>query len=98
MKIIEPFGERVLVRVIVSEEQEGSLLVTPTDKDSSNKGIVEAVGEGMTLQDGTIKPLRVKVGDKVLFNLNAGTKIYDNTEIYRVINSRDILGKLIEEN
>lgn len=99
MKIIQPFGERVLVRVVTPEEKTSTgLLVKPVDKDASNKGIVEAVGEGSTLQDGTIKPLCVKEGDLVLFNVGAGTKLYDENEVYRIMHIRDILGKLVKED
>ena len=99
MKIIQPFGERVLVRVLATEETSANgLLVKPVGKDTSNKGIIEAVGEGTLLQDGTVKPLSIKEGDIVLFNLGAGTKIYDENEVYRIISVRDILGKLVKEN
>lgn len=98
MKIIQPFGERVLVRVIDSEETSASgLLVKPVDKDSSNKGIIEAVGDGTLLQDGSIKPLSLKEGDGVLFNQGAGTKLYDGNEVYRLLHVRDILGILVKE-
>lgn len=99
MKIIQPFGERVLIRVVNPEEKtSGGLLVKPIDKELSNRGIVEAVGEGTLLQDGTIKPLNIKEGDLVLFNPNAGTKLYESNEIYKIVHIRDILGKLVKEN
>ena len=99
MKIIQPFGERILVRVITPEETSvGGLLVKPVDKESSNKGIVEAVGEGTLLQDGTIRPLSLKEGDGVLFNSGAGTKLYDGNEVYRLLHVRDVLGILVKES
>ena len=99
MKIIQPFGERILVRVITPEETSVSgLLVKPVDKESSNKGIVEAVGEGTLLQDGTIRPLPLKEGDGVLFNSGAGTKLYDGNEVYRLLHIRDVLGILVKES
>ena len=99
MPIIQPFGERVLVKVLSEEETtSGGLLVKPVDKDVSNKGIVEAVGEGTVLQDGTVRPLDIKVGDVVLFNLGTGTKVYNSNEVYRVLQVRDVLGKIIKES
>ena len=66
-------------------------------KENSNKGIVVAVGEGITLQDGTVKPLSVQIGDKVIFNPNLGMKFKDEKgELYRVLQAREILCKLIE--
>ena len=99
MKIIQPFGERILVKIINPEETTSTgLLVKPVDKESSNKGIVEAVGEGTLLQDGTYKPLSIQEGDKVLFSLNAGTKLYDGNDMYRILHVRDVLGKLVKES
>lgn len=99
MKIMQLFGDRVLVKVTDPEEvTSGGLLVKPTDKASSNKGIVEAVGEGTLLQDGTVKPLSIKEGDFVLFNLGTGTVLYEGNEMYRILHVRDILGKLAKEN
>lgn len=99
MTIFQPFGERVLVKIVAQEETtESGLLVKPVDKDNSNRGIVEAVGEGTLLQDGTLKPLSISVGDYVLFNAGAGTKINEGSETYTILNAREILGKLIKEN
>ena len=99
MEIIQPFGERVLIRVTTPvKETESGLIVRPVDKDSSNTGIVEAVGEGTMLKDGTVKPLSIAVGDTVLFNRGTGTKIYEGEEVYIILHSKDILGKLIKED
>ena len=93
----QPFGDKVAVQVITEEKSEG-LLVKPISVDDSNKGIVVATGEGTLLQDGTVKPLKIQVGDKVIFNPALGTKIKDlDGSLYRILQSRDILCKLIEE-
>ena len=97
MTILQPFGERVLVKVLDVEEKTLSGLVVPKDKNFSNKGVVEAVGEGRLLQDGTVKPLQIAVGDNVLFTTGAGTKIYEGNELYIILHATEILGKLIEE-
>ena len=93
----QPFGDKVAVQVIIEEKSEG-LLVKPISVNDSNKGIVVATGEGTLLQDGTVKPLKILVGDKVIFNPALGTKIKDlDGSLYRILQSRDILCKLIEE-
>ena len=95
--LIQPFGDRVLIKVILPEEERaGGLLVAPVSKENSNKGLVIAVGEGITLQDGTVKPLSIKVGDTVLFSRNAGVNFSTGKEDYKIISIRDILGKFIE--
>ena len=93
---VQPFGDKVAIQVI-AEEETGGLLVKPTSKESSNKGIVVAVGEGVTLQDGSVKPLSVQVGEKVIFNPNLGMKFKDEKgDLYRVLQAREILCKLVE--
>ena len=62
-EFIQPFGDKVLVKILVPEaEVAGGLLVAPVSKEKSNKGLVIAVGEGTTLQDGTVRPLQVNQG------------------------------------
>ena len=93
---IQPFGDKIAVKVISEEETEG-LLVKPTSIENSNRGIVVAVGEGTLLQDGTIKPLKVQIGDKVIFSPAMGMKFKnDKGELYKVLQARDVLCKLIE--
>ena len=84
---IQPFGERITVKVIAQEETTESGLIVATSKEKSNKGIVEAIGE-------EVKDY-IKVGDTVIFNLGAGTSYSDGTGDYKVLNVRDVLGKVI---
>lgn len=93
---IQPFGDRVLVRVLKPEERQlGGLVIAPEAR--SNKGIVEAVGEGVTLQDGSVKPLSVKEGDEVIFVLGTGIPYTTDNAEYKILNIRDIVGKVIGE-
>jgi chaperonin GroES len=85
----QPFGERVVVRILQLEEVTESGLVITSSKGLSNKGIVEAIGE-------EIKDY-IKVGDTVIFNKGAGTSYSNNSEDYKVLHIRDILGKIIED-
>lgn len=94
---VQPLGDKVAIRVVVEETSDTGLLVKPVSKENSNIGIVTAVGEGITLSDGTVQPLKVSVGDKVIFNLNLGIKFNDdNGDLYRILPVRDVLCKLIE--
>lgn len=93
---IQPFGDRVLVRVLKPQEKQlGGLVVAPEAR--SNRGIVEAVGEGTTLQDGSVKPLSVKEGDEVIFVLGTGIPYSTDNAEYKILNIRDIVGKVIGE-
>lgn len=94
---IQPLADKVALKVIIEDNSEG-LLVKPESKETSNKGIVIAVGEGITLSDGTIQPLKVAEGDKVIFNPMMGMKFKDEKgDLYRILPVREILCKLIEE-
>lgn len=86
---IQPFGERITVKVLAQEETTESGLIVATSKEKSNKGIVEAIGE-------EVKDY-IKVGDKIVFNLGAGTSYSDGTGDYKVLNVKDVLGKVLNE-
>ena len=85
---IQPFGERVVIKILAEEEKVGALIVT-VSKDKSNKGEVVAVGEGVTAP--------ITIGDKVLFNLSSGVSYSTSSEEYKILNIKDILGKIIKE-
>ena len=94
---IQPFGDRIVVKILTSEENvNGSLLLTPVSVENSNKGEVVAVGEGINLPDGTVKPLTIKEKDIVLFNTGAGTEYKTVDSTYKILSYRDVLGKVVE--
>lgn len=87
---IQPFGDRVTVEVISPEQIIGGLVV-PSSKDKSNKGLVVAVGDGENLGN-------IAVGDTVVFQLGTGLNYTAGEKDYKVLNIRDIVGKIIEES
>lgn len=86
---IEPFGERVAIKVLQPEEKTAGGLIVATSKSNSNRGEVVALGE-------EVKDY-FKVGDKVIFVQNSGVNYADGTEEYKIINTKDVLCKIIEE-
>ena len=95
---IQPLGNRVLIKVLLPEETtESGLLVRPVSKNDSNRGVVEAVGEGTLLEDGTYKPISLNIGDEVIFPPNSGMLLKEGSEDYRLLSVRDILGRFVEE-
>ena len=96
-EFIQPFGDKVLIKILVPEENAGSLLVVPVSKEKSNKGLVIAVGEGTTLPDGTVRPLQIKPGDVVLFTHNSGINFATGKNDYKIIPAKDILGKFVTD-
>ena len=85
---IQPFGDRVVIEILTPEEVVGGLIV-PTNKDKSNKGLVVAVGDGEDTKS-------IKQGDIVLFQLGTGLSYSTETADYKVLNVRDIIGKIVE--
>ncbi len=89
---IQPLGDRILVKVVEAEEKTKSGIVLPdTAKEKPQEGKVVGVGKGKMLDDGTIKPLDVKAGDKILFGKYAGTEIKHEDEDYLILKEDDVL-------
>lgn len=70
---ITPLYDRVLIRPIKPDEvTTGGIIIPDAAKEKPVHGEVLAVGDGRILQDGSLVPLIVKVGDRVLFSKNGG--------------------------
>jgi len=73
---IQPLGDRVVVRPLEAEEKtKGGIVLPDTAKEKPQEGEVVAAGKGRVLENGTIHPLEVKVGDKVLYGKYSGNEI-----------------------
>ena len=87
--IIEPFGDKVAIKVLHLEEKTtGGLIMASTNK-SSNRGEILALGE--EAKD------YFKVGDIVIFIQGAGVNYTDGSDDYKILNTKDILCRIIEE-
>ena len=95
-KQFKPLSDRVLVaRAVMEEKTSGGLFLPGADEKKTNEGIVEAVGPGLLMENGSCAAMNLKVGDKVLLPEYGGTKIElgnekDEKFLYREM---DILGK-----
>ena len=88
---IKPIGDRVLVELLEEEVSKvGSLYVPDTAKEKPQRGKIIAVGEGR-LDGKDLIPMRVKVGDKVLFGKYAGVELKYEDKEYLILNEHDIL-------
>jgi len=89
---LQPVGDRILVRVLDAEEKtKGGIVLPDTAKEKPQQGEVIAVGKGKVLDDGQMKPLEVKIGDKVLFGKYSGTEISHEGEDYLILKEEDVL-------
>ncbi|MEG1538193.1 MAG: co-chaperone GroES [Clostridiales bacterium] len=90
---IKPLGDRVVIKLLASEEVTKSGIVLPdTAKEKPQEGEIVAAGPGRLLDDGKRAVMDVKVGDIVLFAKYAGTELKRDGEEYMILNAdRDIL-------
>jgi len=93
--MLKPIGDRVVVRPKSAEEMTKSGIILPdTAKERPQEGEVMAVGTGRIMDDGTVVPLAVKVGDTVLFSKYGGTEVKIGGEEYIILREDDILAIL----
>ncbi len=90
---LKPLHDRVLVKRLESEEKtKGGIIIPDSAKEKPLEGKVVAVGEGKAGDDGKIRPLTVKAGDRVLFGKYSGTEIKVDDEEMVIVREDDILG------
>ena len=89
---LHPLGDRLIVKALEAEEKtKGGIVLPDSAKERPQEGKVLAVGKGKLLEDGTVKPLEVKAGDRILFGKYAGTEIkVDDGEVL-ILREDDIL-------
>jgi len=89
---LKPLGDRVVVKPVEREEKTKSGIVLPdTAKEKPQAGIVEAVGTGRILDNGTKVPMELKVGDKVLYAKYAGNEFKLDEIEYLIVSEKDVL-------
>jgi chaperonin GroES len=95
--MIQPFYDRVIVRVTEAEDvSPGGIVLPDTAKEKPKKGKIVAVGPGKLMDSGDISPLEVKVGDSVVFEEFGGTEITIAGEDYTILREEHILAVLTE--
>ena len=97
-------GARVLVKEkLLSKTTKSGIEIPGREKEHTCQGIVLAVGDGAILENGTVIPVSVSVGDKVMYTAFSGSPIQeagdddDEKEVrYLILNERDILCKILD--
>ncbi len=89
---LKPLGDRVVLKPVDKEERTKSGIVIPdTAKEKPQEGIVQAVGTGRLLDNGTKVPMELKVGDKVLYAKYAGNEFKVDDIEYLIVSEKDVL-------
>ena len=90
-----PLHDRVLVRRLEAEEKTaGGIIIPDSAKEKPSEGEIVAVGNGSKAEDGTVTPLDVKAGDRVLFGKWSGTEVKIDGEDLIIMKESDIMGVL----
>ena len=89
---IRPLHDRVIVKREEDERKSpGGIVIPDTATEKPMKGRVLAVGKGKILESGEIRPLDVKIGDKVLFGKYSGTEVKMDGDEVLVMREEDIM-------
>ncbi|MBZ4202834.1 MAG: co-chaperone GroES [Methylovulum sp.] len=92
---IRPLHDRVIVKRVEEETTTAGGIVLPgSAAEKPSQGIIMAVGNGKALDNGTVRALEVKVGDKVLFGKYSGNEVKVDGEELIVMREEDIMGIL----
>ena len=90
---VRPLYDRVLVKRLESEAKStGGLFLPESAKEKPFEGVVLAVGQGRLTDSGELRPLSVKVDDKVMFRKFGGNEIKVDGQELIVLREDDILG------
>jgi chaperonin GroES len=90
---IRPLHDRVIVKRLEAEEKTASGIVIPgSAAEKPDQGEIIAVGTGKILENGDVRALEVKVGDKVLFGKYSGQAVKMNGDELLVMREEDIMG------
>ena len=91
--IVRPLHDRLLVRRIeAAAKTAGGIIIPDTAQEKPQEGEVVSAGNGSRAEDGTVTPLEVKAGDKILFGKWSGTEVKLNGEDLLIMKESDVLG------
>ena len=89
---IRPLHDRVIVKRLESETKTaGGIVIPDSAAEKPVQGKVVAVGKGKILEDGNVRPLDVKVGDKILFCKYSGTEVKVDGDELVVMREEDVM-------
>lgn len=90
---LRPLQDRLIVKRVKEEEKtKGGLYIPDTAKEKPVEGTVVAVGNGKLLDDGTVRKLDVKEGDRILFGKYSGNEVKIDGEDLLILREDEVLG------
>ena len=92
---VRPLYDRILVKRIEEQNKTaGGLYIPDTAKEKPQEALVVAVGNGKVQEDGSLRKLEVKAGDKVLFSKYSGNEIKIDGTDHLILREDDVLAVL----
>ena len=90
---LKPLADRIVVKPLEAEQvTKGGIVLPDTVKEKPQEGEVVAVGNGKVLESGTVQPMSVKKGDRVLYGKYSGTEITTKEgQQYLIMREEDVL-------
>ena len=93
MAKLRPLHDRVLIKRVESETTtKGGIIIPDNAKEKPLEGEVVAVGTGRVLEDGTVRALQVKEGNRVLFSKYSETEVKIDGQTFLLLREDDLLG------
>jgi chaperonin GroES len=90
---IRPLHDRVIVKRVEEERKTpGGIVIPDNAAEKPDQGEVLAIGTGKVMEDGKVRPLAVKVGDRVLFGKYSGSSVKLDGDELLVMREEDIMG------
>jgi len=90
--LLKPLSDRIIVRPTEAEEiTKGGIVLPDSAQEKPREGEVIAAGPGKVLESGTLVPMEVKVGDKVMYAKYGGTEVKVGADEYVILRQDDIL-------
>jgi chaperonin GroES len=90
---VRPLHDRILVRRVAEEEKtKGGIIIPDSAKEKPAEGEVVAVGTGKVTDKGSVRPLEVKAGDRILFGKYSGNEIKVDGVEHLILREDEVLG------
>jgi chaperonin GroES len=90
---IRPLQDRLLVKRVEEEQKtKGGIIIPDSAKEKPIEGDVVAVGNGRVLEDGKVRALDIKKGDRILFGKYAGQEVKIENVEHLILKEDDVLG------
>lgn len=93
--MLKPLGDRIIAKALSAESvTPGGIVLPDSAQEKPLEGEVIAVGPGAQLDSGKIRPMDVKIGDKIIYGKYAGTEVKVGGEEYIILRQDDVLAIL----